>query len=117
MESRHDYSHRSVIVSPHSESARGLAHSRTLARPPHAPDEREASWSGAAPCRFGSGKVICIRHEIVLQPGLAVFEEYPVFVTFAGTHENLAPGNIDILYPQAQGFGRGGDDNAAACAV
>lgn len=25
----------------------------------------------------GSGKVICIRHEIALQPGLAVFEEYP----------------------------------------
>ena len=25
----------------------------------------------------GSGKVICVRHEIALQPGLAVFEEYP----------------------------------------
>jgi hypothetical protein len=25
----------------------------------------------------GSGKVVCIRHEIALQPGLAVFEEYP----------------------------------------
>jgi hypothetical protein len=25
----------------------------------------------------GSGKVICIRHEIALQPGMAVFEEYP----------------------------------------
>jgi hypothetical protein len=25
----------------------------------------------------GSGKVICIRHELALQPGLAVFEEYP----------------------------------------
>jgi len=25
----------------------------------------------------GSGKVICIRHELALQPGMAVFEEYP----------------------------------------
>jgi len=25
----------------------------------------------------GSGKVVCIRHEIVLQPGMAVWEEYP----------------------------------------
>lgn len=25
----------------------------------------------------GSGKVICIRHELALQPGLAVWEEYP----------------------------------------
>ena len=25
----------------------------------------------------GSGKIICIRHEIALQPGMAVFEEYP----------------------------------------
>ena len=25
----------------------------------------------------GSGKVICIRHELALQPGLAIFEEYP----------------------------------------
>jgi hypothetical protein len=25
----------------------------------------------------GSGKVICVRHEIALQPGMAVFEEYP----------------------------------------
>ena len=25
----------------------------------------------------GSGKVICVRHELALQPGLAVFEEYP----------------------------------------
>ncbi|MBU6402443.1 MAG: hypothetical protein KGS61_19155 [Verrucomicrobia bacterium] len=25
----------------------------------------------------GSGKVVCVRHEIALQPGLAVFEEYP----------------------------------------
>jgi hypothetical protein len=25
----------------------------------------------------GSGKVICIRHELALQPGLTVFEEYP----------------------------------------
>jgi len=25
----------------------------------------------------GSGKVVCIRHELALQPGLAVFEEYP----------------------------------------
>jgi hypothetical protein len=25
----------------------------------------------------GSGKVICIRHELALQPGLAVYEEYP----------------------------------------
>ncbi len=24
----------------------------------------------------GSGKVICVRHEIALQPGMAVFEEY-----------------------------------------
>jgi len=24
----------------------------------------------------GSGKVVCIRHELALQPGLAVFEEY-----------------------------------------
>lgn len=25
----------------------------------------------------GSGKVVCVRHEIALQPGLAVYEEYP----------------------------------------
>ena len=25
----------------------------------------------------GSGKIICIRHEIALQPGMVVFEEYP----------------------------------------
>jgi hypothetical protein len=25
----------------------------------------------------GSGKVVCVRHEIALQPGMAVFEEYP----------------------------------------
>ena len=25
----------------------------------------------------GSGKVVCVRHELALQPGLAVFEEYP----------------------------------------
>ena len=25
----------------------------------------------------GSGKVVCIRHELALQPGMAVFEEYP----------------------------------------
>jgi hypothetical protein len=25
----------------------------------------------------GSGKVICVRHELALQPGMAVFEEYP----------------------------------------
>ncbi len=25
----------------------------------------------------GYGKVICVRHELALQPGLAVFEEYP----------------------------------------
>jgi hypothetical protein len=25
----------------------------------------------------GTGKVICIRHEIALQPGLAVYEQYP----------------------------------------
>lgn len=25
----------------------------------------------------GSGKVVCLQHEIALQPGLAVFEEYP----------------------------------------
>lgn len=25
----------------------------------------------------GTGKVICVRHEIALQPGMAVFEEYP----------------------------------------
>ena len=25
----------------------------------------------------GTGKVVCIRHELALQPGLAVFEEYP----------------------------------------
>lgn len=25
----------------------------------------------------GSGKLICVRHELALQPGLAVFEEYP----------------------------------------
>ncbi len=25
----------------------------------------------------GSGKLVCIRHELALQPGLAVFEEYP----------------------------------------
>jgi hypothetical protein len=25
----------------------------------------------------GSGKIVCVRHELALQPGLAVFEEYP----------------------------------------
>lgn len=25
----------------------------------------------------GSGKVVCIRHELATQPGLVVFEEYP----------------------------------------
>jgi hypothetical protein len=25
----------------------------------------------------GSGKIVCIRHELALQPGLAIFEEYP----------------------------------------
>jgi hypothetical protein len=25
----------------------------------------------------GSGKLVCIRHELALQPGLAIFEEYP----------------------------------------
>jgi hypothetical protein len=25
----------------------------------------------------GSGKLVCVQHEIALQPGLAVFEEYP----------------------------------------
>jgi hypothetical protein len=25
----------------------------------------------------GSGKIICVRHELALQPGLAVYEEYP----------------------------------------
>ena len=25
----------------------------------------------------GSGKLVCVRHELALQPGLAVFEEYP----------------------------------------
>jgi hypothetical protein len=25
----------------------------------------------------GSGKIVCIQHEIALQPGLAVFEQYP----------------------------------------
>jgi hypothetical protein len=25
----------------------------------------------------GSGKVVCIRHELALQPGMAVYEEYP----------------------------------------
>jgi hypothetical protein len=25
----------------------------------------------------GTGKVVCIRHELALQPGMAVFEEYP----------------------------------------
>lgn len=25
----------------------------------------------------GSGKVICVRHELALQPGLAVYEQYP----------------------------------------
>ena len=25
----------------------------------------------------GTGKVVCVRHELALQPGLAVFEEYP----------------------------------------
>ena len=25
----------------------------------------------------GSGKIVCIRHELALQPGMAVFEEYP----------------------------------------
>ena len=25
----------------------------------------------------GSGKIVCIRHEIALQPGMAVLEEYP----------------------------------------
>ena len=25
----------------------------------------------------GSGKIVCVRHELALQPGLAVFEEFP----------------------------------------
>lgn len=25
----------------------------------------------------GTGKVICVRHELALQPGVAIFEEYP----------------------------------------
>lgn len=25
----------------------------------------------------GSGKIVCVQHEIALQPGLAVYEEYP----------------------------------------
>lgn len=25
----------------------------------------------------GSGKIVCIRHELALQPGLAVYESYP----------------------------------------
>ena len=25
----------------------------------------------------GSGKIICVRHELALQPGLGVYEEYP----------------------------------------
>ena len=25
----------------------------------------------------GTGKVVCIRHELALQPGMAVYEEYP----------------------------------------
>jgi hypothetical protein len=25
----------------------------------------------------GSGKIVCVRHELALQPGLAIFEEYP----------------------------------------
>jgi hypothetical protein len=25
----------------------------------------------------GSGRIVCVRHELALQPGLAVFEEYP----------------------------------------
>ncbi len=25
----------------------------------------------------GSGKLVCVRHELALQPGLVVFEEYP----------------------------------------
>ncbi len=25
----------------------------------------------------GTGKIVCIRHELALQPGLAVYEEYP----------------------------------------
>jgi len=25
----------------------------------------------------GSGKIVCVRHEIALQPGLAVYEVYP----------------------------------------
>jgi hypothetical protein len=25
----------------------------------------------------GSGKVVCIRHKLALQPGMAVFEKYP----------------------------------------
>jgi hypothetical protein len=25
----------------------------------------------------GTGKIVCVRHEIALQPGMAIFEEYP----------------------------------------
>lgn len=36
-----------------------------------------SSTANAFNRKDGSGKVICVRHEIALQPGLAVFEEYP----------------------------------------
>lgn len=36
-----------------------------------------SSTANAFNRKDGSGKVICIRHEIALQPGMAVFEEYP----------------------------------------
>lgn len=36
-----------------------------------------SSTANAFNRKDGSGKVICVRHEIALQPGMAVFEEYP----------------------------------------
>jgi hypothetical protein len=33
--------------------------------------EFQLFWAG------GTGKVVCIRHELALQPGMAVYEEYP----------------------------------------
>ena len=44
----------------------------------------------------GSGKVVCIKHEIALQPGLAIFEEYP----------NLTDGKVKIEGDNVTEFGK-----------
>ena len=57
----------------------------------------------------GSGKVICIRHELALQPGLAVFEEY----------QDLKDGKVKldgdnvVEFPQAAGNAASHAESAA----